>query len=59
MIKRSDVGKTISIKGTEYVVLSFDSYPFSDLGCGPVFDVCAATLQDKKSGEVIEIKWDD
>jgi hypothetical protein len=58
MIKRSNVGKTIKIKGTEYIVLSFDSYPFSDLGCGPVFEVCTATLQDKESGD-IEIKWDD
>ena len=59
MIKKSDIGKEISIRGDKFMVLDFRLTIFSDMGCGPVIDICKATLQCVDSGEILNIEWED
>ncbi len=59
MIKKSEIGKEITIRGERFVVLDFSEVVFSDMGCGPVIDLCKATLQCVESGEILEINWED
>lgn len=60
MINKKDIGNEISIRGDKFVVLDFTEQTcVDDLGFGPVWQRCTATLQDKESGEILEIEWDD
>lgn len=60
MIERSEIGKKITIRGEEFVVLDFSQKTcVDDWGFGPVWDSYAATLQCVESGEILEINWED
>lgn len=60
MIKKSDIGKKITIRGGEFVVLDFSQKTcVDDWGFGPVWDSHTATLQCVESGEILEINWED
>lgn len=59
MINKSDIGKTIKFHGDRYLVLSFECFPFSDLGCGPVIDVTRIELRNVETGEIVTLEWED
>lgn len=59
MISKSDVGRMIKMDGERYTVLSFNVTPFSDLGCGPVIDITVVELQNRKTGEIVKLEYED
>lgn len=60
MIKRSDIGSEVSIRGEKFIVIDFrEQTCVDDFGFGPVWQSYSATLKDLESGEIIEIDWED
>ncbi len=60
MIKKSDIGNEVEIRGEKFIVLDFSQQTcVDDWGYGPVWESCTATLQNADSGEILEINWED
>lgn len=60
MIKKSEIGNEVEIRGERFIVLDFSQQTcVDDCGFGPVWGSYAAILQCVESGEILEINWED